>query len=118
MTKELFFIKKYFLKVLLLLICVFPIMFFLNTGFLLAEYWKIIQAAIFTLVFILLMLSRRTKKYIFIMGLILVLIMVIFYVLSLIEWSDMVGSTGIGLITLCIVSYIPQLIKLGYIKDL
>ena len=111
-------IKKNIVKILLSLTIIFPVMIVLNTGFPIDTYWKIAQSVIFTVVFTIILVWPQSKKTIFWLGLFLIILMMFFYIFSLIEWSNMIGSTGVGFIMINLVSYLPQLIKLGYIKNL
>jgi len=106
------------IRILFGLLATFPIMLFLNTGFLWETPWKVVQAVIFAIVFTVIISRSNLKKYFFWLGLILVILMMVLYVIGLIEWADIVGSTGVGIVMINIVSYLPQLIRLGYIKNL
>ncbi len=106
------------IKVLSFILFIFPIMFFLNSGFLTDDYWKIIQAFIFTIEFAVVVVWPKLKIFILWQILLMLVIMGLLYVAGIIEIADMVGSTAFGLVILSILSYLPQIVKLGYIKDL
>lgn len=110
--------KKNIVKVLLFIILLFPVMLFLNTGFLIETPWKIIQALIFTVVFTAVLIWPGLKKIIFYLGLVLITLTAILYIVSLMEWADIIGSTGFGFVIINLLAYLPQMIKLGYIKRL
>ncbi len=118
MIAALWSFKKNITKFLWISLLVFPIIFYLNTGFLLDSYWKIAQAFIFTIVFTAIFIWPQFKKYIFWTILIAFLLTIFLYVVNLIEVADIIGSSGFGLIIINLISYLPQLIKLGYIKKL
>lgn len=111
-------IRKNIIKVLKFLLLIFPVMFFLNSGFSLDLNWKVVQAVIFTIIFTVIIIWPQVKKFVFYLSLVLIIFMAIFYTLRLIELADITGSTGIGLIMINLVAYLPQLVKLGYIKKL
>lgn len=110
-------IIRILLRILLFLL-ILVLVFFLNTGFVLDSYWKIAQIVIFTITFYLILFMSKIRRLIFIISLILVIIMGILYVFNLIEWSEIFGSTGIGLIIINLITYLSQLVKLGYIKKI
>lgn len=116
--RETLFSRRSAIKAFLLLIIFFPIMFILNLGFSLNPYWKIIQAVIFSVDIVMLIIWPRVRPAMLLISLILVAFMAGFYVVDLIEWSDMAGSTGIGLIMISFTTYLPELVKLGYIRKL
>ena len=118
MIKIIISFKKNVIKIFLFTIFIFPMMVFLNTGLLIDPYWKVIQAGFFTLVITAAIIWPGLKKNIFWLGLILVIIMAFLYIASFIDVADMIGSTGVGLIMINLLSYLPQLVKLGYIKKL
>lgn len=105
-------------KCLLLFLVIFPVMLFINTGFMIDPYWKVIQAAVLVLMLTITIIWPSLRITLFLVSVILIIIMAILYVLRFIEWADIIGSSGIGFIIINLSSYLPQLIKLGYIKNL
>lgn len=111
-------IKKKSIKIVIQSLVIFPIIFYLNAGSLTDTYWKVVQSVIFTIILILALTWSQLKKSIFLLGLFLIIIMVLLYVVGLIDWADLVGSTGIGIIMLNLLIYLPQIVKVGYIKKM
>lgn len=118
MNAALIIFKQNAIKFFLLLIISIPIMFFLNLGFSLNPQWKIFQVMIFSVTLAVIIILHKAKQVILITALFLIIVMVFLYILNFIEWAEMAGSTGVGFIIITILSYLPQLIKLGYIKKL
>lgn len=110
--------KENSLKIVLCIFVVFPILLFLNTGFLWDAPWKVLQAVIFSVVFTTILILPKWKKIVFWVSFLLFVVMAILYVVGLMDAADMVGSTGFGILIVNVLSYIPQLVKLGYIKEL
>lgn len=110
--------RKNFTKIFLSFVVALPVMLFLNTGFLIDPYWKIIQSFIFALIFTIVFIWPQLRKTFFWISLLLTLIMAFFYIIGSIEWAEMAGSTGFGFILINLVSYLPQITKLGYIRKL
>jgi len=106
------------IKISALLLVIFPVIFFLNTGFSIDPYWKTIQAVTFSLASCFVLIWPNFRKYIFFISLFLIIIMAIFYIFKLIEWSEIIGSTGIGFVLINLISYLPQLLKKGYIEKI
>lgn len=111
-------IKNNLLKIITIFVISFPVLFFINTGFRVDDFIKIIQSALFSLIVIIVIILPEKRKYIFILVLFLFICMFALYIFEIIQWADVLGSTGLGFILLNIISYIPQLIKLGYIKKI
>lgn len=110
--------RKILIKVLVLFFFIFPVIFYLNAGSLTDTYWKVAQSVIFTGVFIMVLVWPQSKKDIFLLGLFLIIIMIVFYVFDLIDWADLAGSTSMGIIMINLLTYLPQIMKLGYIKKI
>lgn len=118
MTKVLLAFKQNAINAFLLLILFVPVMFLLNLGFSLDPYWKIIQSVIFSITAVTIIVWPRARPAILIISLFLIILMACLYIVNLIEWADMGGSTGIGLIMISFITYLPELVKLGYIRKL
>lgn len=118
MKKVLIIVKKTIIRAFLILLLVFPIIFFLNTGLSIEIPWKVIQAIILAVVLTTIVIWPGLRKTFFRIALSLIIIMALLYTVSLLEWAEIIGSTGVGIITVSLLSYLPQMIKLGYIKKL
>lgn len=110
--------KRKILKFIIISIFALPILFFVHTGFLTDSPIKNLQVILFTAVLGCSIVWSVFRKYILLISLCLIILMAILFILDLIYWADILGSTGIGLIIINLLSYLPQLIKLGYIKKL
>ncbi len=64
------------------------------------------------------MVYPYAKRYVFLLSVILIIVMIPFFVFNLMNKADMLGSTGIGFILLLLISYLPQLIRKGYVEKL
>lgn len=105
-------------KFLLFMTVITPVMLFLNTGFLLETPWKIIQALIFAAVLTAVLLKPDFKRIVFYLSLALFVATAILYILDLMEWADITGSSGFGFVIINLFTFLPQMIRLGYIKKL
>lgn len=110
--------KIKFLKFLTISTLVLPMILFFHTGFLSDSFIKNFQVVVFAIIFGFVIVWPLYRKQIFLASLVLLIGMVILSVANIMEWADMMGSTGVGFITINLVSYLPQMIKLGYIKKL
>ena len=59
------------LRSIKIFILALPVMVFLNTGFYIDGYWKVIQAVIFTLAIVIILIRSSVRRYVFILGLIM-----------------------------------------------
>lgn len=110
-------IKK-IVKFLLILGLVSPVLFFLNTGFSDSSFWRMAQTTALSLIFSFIFVWPYTKKYIsFATGLFIVIMSALF-VAGRIESAELFGSSSFGLIMLILISYLPQLIKKGYVEKI
>ena len=110
--------KKGLIKFLAIFGLVLPIVFFLHTGFLTDSPVKNLQAVFFAAAFALLIVWPIYKKYVFLISAILLIGMAPFFMFNIMAWADILGSTGIGLILLLLISYMPQLVKKGYVEKM
>jgi len=108
---------KKFLKFFIILLLILPIIFFLHTGFL-VSFIPSFQAAIFSAVFASTVVWPVIKKYIFMLSAILIAGMVPFYLFNIMDWANILGSTGIGFVLLLLLTYLPDFMKRGYIEKL
>lgn len=90
----------------------------MHTGFLTDSTVKVSQTVIFTTVLSMIAVWPHLRRFVLLGSLFLIVVMAVLYIANMIEWADMVGSTGVGLIIINLLSYLPQLTKLGYIKKL
>lgn len=111
-------IRKEVIKGVLLSLFIFPVIFLLNNDSMSGLYWKTIQAVIFTLASATIIIQSKLRLSFFYVALGLVILTAVLYIVREISLADMAGSTGIGLIIINLISYIPQFVKLGYIRKL
>lgn len=94
----------------------FILFFFLNTGFYEEPLWQVFQAIFFALV-VLFMFLKKVRRIWLIYSLTIFFIgMVVSILLEDVFVAEVFGSTGFGLVIILLVSYLPQLVKDGYIK--
>lgn len=110
--------KFLFVRFFLILFLIFPAVLFLNSGFLADGYWKMVQALILAVELAAVLVWSKLKMLIFFEIAFLFASMGLFYIFGLVDIADMTGSTAFGLLILNISSYLPQIVKLGYIKNL
>lgn len=104
-----------------LIFCSLPVLFYLNVGnagLFNDSIWRMFQTITFWVVFSLSLIRPSLRKYFFIVSGCLIALMSIFFIFGYIDWSDYFGSSGYGLVVILLVSYLPQLLKLGYIKKI
>lgn len=118
MSKILIAAKKNFLKFSIFFVVIAPVSIFLNNGLQLDSYWLTLQAIVLSVCLTFVIVWPGLKKFFFGLGLLLILLMVFFYIARLIDLAEMAGSSGVGLIIVNLFAYLPQLVKLGYIKKL
>lgn len=106
------------IKFLIIFIFALPILLFVHTGLLTDSPIKNLQVILFSVVLGCSIVWPVFRKYILLISLCLIILMAILFILDLIYWADILGSTGVGIIIIILFSYLPQLIKLGYIKKL
>lgn len=108
--------KRKILKFIIISIFSLPILLFAHTGPLIDSPIKNLQVILFSAVLGCSVVWPDFRKYIWPASICLIILMAILFILDLIYWADILGSTGIGLIIINLLSYLPQLVKLGYIK--
>lgn len=114
---------KKIIKLLLIFIPVFPVMFFLNTGFDSGTPWKTVQTIGFSLIFSLSLIWPNTRRYFLILAGILIISIPMIFICEAKDfcfgqpvWSEVLGSSGFGLILLLLITFLPQIIKKGFME--
>ncbi|HCB22823.1 hypothetical protein A3H81_01560 [Candidatus Daviesbacteria bacterium RIFCSPLOWO2_02_FULL_38_18] len=105
-------------KLLFIFTASFPVLFFLNTGFSTDLLWKTFQTIVFSVLFSLSLVWPVLKKYFLILSGLLLIFMAVFFISGQSGWAEIFGSSGFGLVLLLLISYVPQLIKKGYIEHI
>ena len=77
---------------------------------------QIIQPVIFASVLIICIFSSAARKYMIAASFFMLSLMIITYLLQMLEVSNWIGSLGFGVLTITLFSYLPELIKKGYIE--
>lgn len=109
---------KKFIKSATIFIFVLPVLLFLNTGFSDSSFWRMAQTTAFSLIFSFILVWPQFKKYILLASGLFIVIMSALFVSGRIENAELFGSSGFGLVLLLLISYVPQLIKKGYIENI
>ncbi|MEK7616866.1 MAG: hypothetical protein AAB414_02340 [Patescibacteria group bacterium] len=108
-------------KIIILFVTIFVISFtallFLNTGFN-ANSWEYLQSFILALTFTCNLIWPRTRRITLFLAVVFILPMIVLFTLKRIDMANAFGSTAIGIVSLSMVSYLPQLVKKGYIEKL
>jgi len=79
---------------------------------------KVSQAAIFAMVLGMIIIWTNLRRFVLLISLFFIIVMAVLYIVDIIEWAEIFGSTSIGLVVLVLLSYLPQLINKGYIENL
>lgn len=105
-------------KLLLIFVASFPVLFFLNTGFSNDPLWKTFQTIGFSMAFSTSLVWSTTRLYFLILSGVLLTFMSVVFILGELSWAEIFGSSGFGLVLLLLISYVPQLLKKGYIENI
>lgn len=96
---------------------------FLIVSFNILEYgfeWnrpgKYIYPVILTIFTMVIFLKKDTRKYILIFSVLVFSLMIFFYLLIDVNLANTIGSFGFALLLIVVASYIPQIIKKGFVE--
>ncbi len=102
-----------------ILIVIFTFSFtFLEIGLEIHKITQIIQPFIFALSAVLCILYNSLRRLILKISLVLLALMVLTYLFDNLDFANWIGSLGFGMLVIVIFSYLPILIKKGYIENL
>lgn len=87
----------------------------LESGFSLRNGDELLKSIIFALS-LFIVLTNKFKKYLLKIAIILLIIMVILYLFWQIPLSGFFGSMGFGILSIFVLSYIPDLIEKGFVE--
>lgn len=76
---------------------------------------EMVQPVIFALVMAFIYLNSNLRVVLFWFALSLIILMILSYLFNLLPFANWTGSLGVGILIILIVSYIPQIIKKGFI---
>lgn len=77
---------------------------------------EIIQPLFFASIVTLIFLRSKLRRYIFWFSSTLLILMIILYIFNLLLFANWVGGLGAGIMVILITSYLPEIIKKGYIE--
>ncbi len=103
---------------ILLFLILLPVISFINTNLLINFWAKMSQDLIFSVCLSSSIFFPGLKKYYLILAAILIVLMVGSFMFKVVAISDLLGSTAIGIVTVILISYVPQLVKKGYIENI
>ena len=105
-----------FLRLVPVFLGFFILFFFLNTGFYEKPLWLVLQATFFALVAVLMFLRKIKKVWLIYFFFFLFVGMVVSILFEGVFVAEVLGSTGFGLIIILLISYLPHLVRDGYLK--
>ncbi|MEK7616864.1 MAG: hypothetical protein AAB414_02330 [Patescibacteria group bacterium] len=106
--------KSFFLKLFISIASV-PIFWGLESGFSLRNGDELLKSVIFASSLFIVM-TERYKKFVLWISIILNFLMVILYLFWQINLSNLFGSIGFGMLLIFILSFIPDLMKRGFVE--
>lgn len=100
----------------ILFVISFFIFVVLDVGMTVEQISQIVQPLFFALTLVISVLFTQFRKHLLVFSIVCLIILVITYLFGMIEVSDWIGRLGFGMFFITIFSYLPQLIKKGYIE--
>lgn len=79
---------------------------------------KYFQSAVFTLTLVLSAFWSKLRIKLFYVAFSILSLMIGAYLLQRIDWSNALASIGIGMLLITVLSYLPQIVKKGYVEKL
>lgn len=89
----------------------------LESGFTLRNGDELVKSSIFA-VSLFIILTGEYKRFVLLVSFLLLIIMIILYLFWQIPLSSFFGSIGFGILSIFVLSYIPDLVRKGYIEKL
>lgn len=77
---------------------------------------SLIQPLVFAATLSICLSLPRFKKFILLISLSFLMVMIVTYVFSQINLSNWIGGLGFGMLVITVATYLPELIKRGYIE--
>lgn len=79
---------------------------------------KFAESSIFSMSLVVSFFIPKLRLKLLILAFFLMFIMMIFYLAGRLAFSNFSGSTGIGILTIVLLSYLPEIVKKGSIENL
>lgn len=108
-------VKIFFKSLILFLIGIF-IFTILDVGGEVEQIGQVVQPILYAVILVISTQFKKFRKNILFFSFILFGTMIIFYLLKRVEISDWIARLGFGMLFITIFSYLPQLIKKGYVE--
>lgn len=105
------------LFLIIILLISFPIFIWLESGFSIKSVVDLINPFIFTTSLVL-SIGNFFRRILLTCAFILLIIMVAFYLFWQIDISSWLGSLGMGILTIYVLGYLPDLVKKGYVEKI
>lgn len=77
---------------------------------------QFVYPAVLTIITLIIFFVPRLRKLFFISAFFILSVMILIYLLGDLNLANMVGSFGLALLLIVVSSYIPQLIRKGYLE--
>lgn len=90
--------------------------FGLNVNLLEIALFKFIQPVIFAVTATICIFFPFLRKYLLMVSLTLLIFMILTYLFNLFDFANWTGNLGFGILAIVVFSYIPQLLKKGYLE--
>lgn len=107
---------KFIIKYLILPVCLIIFFNFLEYGFIWNKTYQFIQPLILTVFFIVNMQVPKLRCLSFALAYGMLALMVLLYLLDQLNLSNAIGSNGLAILIITVLTYLPQLIKEGHLK--
>lgn len=98
------------MKSIIIFVVSLPLFIFLELGFKVVSVFDLIFPFIFSIVAAI-SVYKIYRRYLFIISFLLFAFMVVFYLFWQMDLSNWFGSLGIGILTITMLSHIPELMK-------
>lgn len=105
--------KNLFTKIIISFFTV-GIFWALESGFSLRNGDELIKSTLFAIVFFI-AIEEKYRKYLLITSIILFLLMIFLYLFWQIAYATFFGSMGFGILCIYVLSFVPDLIKRGFV---
>lgn len=107
-----------FLKLTVLPIILYIMFNFLEYGGVWDGWNQFVYPAILTVISLMIILKSNFRKLFLILALSLIGFMVVFYLFNEMNFANLIGSLGLAILVIVFASYIPDLLRKGYIEHL
>ena len=107
---------KFTIKFIILPVFLTIVFNFIEYGLSWDRFYKFLYPMVLTSIFIINMQASKLRRFSFALAYGMLILMIFLYLVDQLNLSNIIGSAGFAILIITLLTYLPELIKNGYLK--